>query len=141
MGGVEGSPLTQLLEAMDRLDADAAVSAFAPSVQMLTADGRRANGRDDAARLLGSFLAKLRRMEHRVTAQWHVDDVWIAEVDGTYELTDYFQTGALPRVFIARVQADGICELRVYGAHERPLTDHLTGEEGMWVGGRWVPPL
>jgi SnoaL-like domain len=138
---VEGSPLTQLLEAMDRLDVEATVSTLAPSVQMLAADGRRANGHDEVARLLDSFLGELRRMEHRVTAQWHVDDVWIAEVDGTYELRDYFQTGALPRVFIARAQADGISELRVYGAHERPLTDHTTGEEGMWVGGRWIPPL
>jgi hypothetical protein len=59
----------------------------------------------------------------------------------TYELADYYRTSALPRVVIVRVSAEGITELRVYGAHEHPLTEHRTGEEGMWVGGRWVPPL
>ncbi len=32
---------------------------------------------------------------------------------------------------VDRFDVDGvIADLRVYGAHERPLTDHRTGEEG-----------
>ena len=68
-------------------------------------------------------------------------DVTNPEVEGAYQLQDYLQLKALPRAFVLRVGPDGITDLRAYGAHERPLTDHRTGEEGMWVGGRWVPPL
>ena len=139
---MEGSPLTQWLAAVDRLDAEAAVSALSPTASILAADGSRAQGREQAARFLSQFVSQLRRVTHRVTAEWHVEDgVWIAEVQATYELADYFMTGELPRVVIARVGAEGIDELRIYGAHEHPLADHPTGEEGMWVGGRWVPPL
>jgi hypothetical protein len=138
---VEASPLTQWLEAMDRRDADGALALMAPSVAVLLADGRRAHDRDEAAQVLRRFVAAVRWMTHEVTAQWHVDDVWIAEATATYELTDYYRTAALPRVYIVRADADGITDVRAYGAHEHPLTEHRTGEEGMWVGGRWVPPL
>jgi hypothetical protein len=138
---VEASPLTRWLEAMDRRDVENALVLLAPSVDMMLADGRRARGHDAAARVIRDFVSAVRWMTHDVTAQWHVDDVWIAETTATYELADHYRTSALPRVFIVRVSAEGITELRVYGAHEHPLTEHRTGEEGMWVGGRWVPPL
>ena len=138
---MDPSPLSQWLEAIDRLDADAAVSGLAPDAHLLTADGQQARGATAAGELIATFISRLRSVSHQVTAQWHVDDVWIAEVEATYELTDHFQTGRLPRVVIVRAGPVGITELRVYGAHERPLTEHATGEEGMWVGGRWVPPL
>ncbi len=91
--------------------------------------------------LLEGFLAKLRSTSHRITAQWHVDDTWIAEVDADYELRDYLQIRDLPRVFVLRGGPDGVSDVRVYGAHERPIDEHRTGEEGIWIGGRWVPPL
>ena len=59
----------------------------------------------------------------------------------SYELQDWLRLNDLPRVFVARVAAGGIADLRAYGAHEQPLTDHPTGEEGMWIGSRWIPPL
>ena len=40
-----------------------------------------------------------------------------------------------------REGSDGIADLRVYGAHEHALSEHRTGEEGMWIGERWIPPL
>ena len=70
-----------------------------------------------------------------------MDDVWIAEGDADYELQDFLELEALPRVFILRTGEGDSADLRAYGAHERPLTDHRTGEEGMWVGTRWIPPL
>jgi hypothetical protein len=138
---VDASPLSRWLEAIDRLDADAAVSELAPDVHMLTADGREADGAREAGGLTAAFLSRLHSVSHQITAQWHMDDVWIAEVEATYELTDHYQTSRLPRVVIVRTGPEGVTELRVYGAHERPLSEHRTGEEGMWVGGRWVPPL
>ena len=113
----------------------------APDCRMLAVDGTRANGSGAMRELLSSFFASLRSMRHHVTAQWHVDDVWIAEVDGSYELMDWLQLNGLPRAFVLRDSPDGFVELRVYGAHERPLTDHRTGEEGMRIGERWIPPL
>ena len=135
------SPIDQLLDALDRLELEGAMALMAPDVRMLVADGRRAEGTEAVRGLFGDFLGQLRSTTHRITAQWHVETVWIAEVEASYELQDYLEMNALPRVFVVRMGADGIRELRVYGAHERPLSDHRTGEEGMWVGGRWVPPL
>jgi hypothetical protein len=90
--------------------------------------------------LLTEFVWTL-RCSHRITAELHQDDVWIAEIEGDYELQDYLQLKALPGAFVVRTAPDGITDFRAYGAHERPLTEHRTGEEGMGVGGRWVPPL
>jgi hypothetical protein len=83
----------------------------------------------------------LRSSAHRLTAEWHFDNTWIAEAEASYELGDRLQLSALPRAFVVREGPAGIAELRVYGAHELPLTDHRTGEEGLLVGGREIPPL
>jgi hypothetical protein len=138
---VSQSPIEQLLDALDRLELEATMALIAPDVRMLVADGRRAEGTQAVRQLLGEFLAQLRSITHRITAQWHEGDVWIAEVDASYELRDWLQLSALPRAFIVRAGPHGISELRVYGAHEHRLSEHRTGEEGMRVGGRWVPPL
>ena len=135
------SPIEELLRAIDELDVDAAMALMAPDVRFLAVDGRRGEGADAVRTLVADFISTLRSTSHRITSQWHQEDVWIAEVEGSYELQDWLQLKALPRAFIVRTAADGIAELRVYGAHEQPLTDHRTGEEGMRVGGRWVPPL
>jgi hypothetical protein len=138
---VNDSPIDRLLAAIDRLDLEAALALVAPTCRMLAVDGRRANGSEAMRELLSDFFATLRSMRHHITAQWHVDDVWIAEVDGSYELMDWLQVNALPRAFVLRDGPDGFVDLRVYGAHERPLTDHRTGEEGMRISERWIPPL
>lgn len=138
---MEQSPLEQVLAAIDALDVEAVMALVGSDPRFLAADGRRAAGAGEARKLLAELLAPLRSTTHRITAQWHVDDVWIAEIEADYELQDYLELKALPRVFILRT-ADGVsADLRVYGAHEHPLTDHRTGEEGMWVGTRWIPPL
>lgn len=135
------SPIEQLLKAMDALDVDAAMALMAPDVRFLAVDGRRGEGEEAVRHLVADFISTLRSTSHRITAQWHQDDVWIAEVEGDYELQDWLQLKALPRAFVLRVGSDGIADFRAYGAHEQPLTDHRTGGEGMWIGGRWVPPL
>ena len=135
------SPIDQLLRAVDRLDAEAVLAMLAPEGKFLTVDGRRAQGTEAVSTLIREFLGQLRATSHRVTAQWHVDGVWIAEVEADYELRDYLQIKNLPRLFVLNGGADGLTDVRVYGAHERPLEEHRTGEEGLWVGGRWVPPL
>ena len=135
------SPIAQLLEAMDRRDIEAVMALAAPDIRFLAVDGRRAEGASAVRKLFTEFLGSLRRVEYRITAQWHVDGVWIAEVDVTYELQDYLELRALPRAFVARMSPEGIADLRAYGAHEHPLTEHRTGEEGMWIGRQWIPPL
>jgi hypothetical protein len=138
---VEVSPLEQLLSAVDRLDMDAVMTLMVSEPKVLAADGRRAQGTEAVRELLTAILSAVRSTTHRITAEWHQDDVWIAEVDADYELADWLQLNALPRVFVARLGEAGIADLRVYGAHEHPIAEHRTGEEGMWVGERWVPPL
>jgi SnoaL-like domain len=138
---VSESPIDQLLHAIDNLDADAAVAMLAPDAELLVVDGRRARGTDGVRRLFHDFLSNLRSTSHRVTSQWQVDDAWVAEVEADYELNDYLVIKGLPRAFVLRGGPDGLRDVHVYGAHERPLQEHRTGDEGIWVGGRWVPPL
>ncbi len=134
------SPIDQLLGALDALDVEAAVALMAPDCQMLSVDGRRTEGTAAVRELLSDFLAEILHTTHRISAQWHQDDVWIAEVEATYELKDRVRIKR-PRAFVLRDGPDGFVELHVYGAHERPLADHRTGEEGMRLGGQWIPPL
>jgi SnoaL-like domain len=138
---VSPSPIERLLAAVDRLDLEAVLTFFAPDARLLTADGRRAEGSEAVRGLLSDLLGELRATTHRITAQWHPDEVWIAEVEASYELQDRMRLNALPRAFVLRQGPDGIVDLRVYGAHERLLSDHGAGEGGIRVGERWIPPL
>jgi hypothetical protein len=138
---VDESPIEQLLAAVDSLDVEAVMTLMAPEARFLAVVGRRAQGAEAVRELISAFLGALRSTSHKVTAQWHVDDVWIGEVDASYELQDWLKIDGLPRAFVLRMQADDIADVRVYGAHEHPLTDHRTGEEGLWIGDRWIPPL
>jgi hypothetical protein len=90
---------------------------------------------------MAEFLGQLRATAHTITAQWHEDDAWIAEVEATYELKDRTRLAAMPRAFILRVGPAGWTDLRVYGAHERPLAESRARDEGMRIGGHWIPPL
>ena len=135
------SPIDQLLGAIDKLDVEATMALFAPDIRLLAADGGRAAGTDAVRELLTDFLGELRSATHEVTAQWHEDDVWIAEVEGTYELKDRLRIGALPRAFILRDGPRGIADLRVYGAHERSLGERAGSEGRMRIGGQWMPAL
>jgi SnoaL-like protein len=138
---VSDSPIEQVLQAVDKLDLEGAVELFAEDAQFSIVDGRRAEGTEQIRALLSDYLSKLRSTSHRITRQWHVDDFWIAEVESDYEMRDYLQINDLPRAWIVRHGSGGLAEIHVYGAHETPLDQHRTGNEGMWIGGRWVPPL
>jgi hypothetical protein len=138
---VTDSPIDQLLTAIDRLDLEAVMALMAPDCRMLAVDGRRAEGTAAVRELVADFLAMVRSTTHRVTDQWHQENVSIAEVEATYELKDSLETSVLPRAFVGRDGPDGLVELHVYGAHERPLVDHRSGHEGIRIGGMWMPPL
>lgn len=122
------------------LDVEAAIALMAPNCQMLAVDGRRAEGTAAVRELLADFLAAILQTTHRISEQWHQDDVWIAEVEATYELKDRVRIKR-PRAFVLRDGPDGLVELHVYGAHERPLADDRTSEQGIRIDGRWIPPL
>jgi hypothetical protein len=137
---MNGSPLDAFLRAVDDLDADAVMALMAPDCRLLTADGRRAVGTEAVRALIDSCLATLHSATHRVTAEWHVDGVWIAEVDAGYEFKqDRLRIGNLPRAFVARGGPEGLDDLRVYGAHEGRLDDESAG--GLLFAGQWLPPL
>jgi hypothetical protein len=138
---VTGSPIEQLLEALDKLDVDATVALFASDGRLLSVDGRRAEGQQAISVFLGELFAQLRSMSHRVTAAWNPDDVWIAELEASYELQDRLRIDAVPRALVLRHGADGITELHAYGATEREFADRHSYAEGMRIGGRWMPPL
>lgn len=138
---LEVSPLVQLLAAIDKLDVDASIALCAPNCRFATVDGRRAEGRDNVRDLLRDFFSVLRSTAHEITSQWHVDNVWFAEVLANYELKDWLKIEAMARAFVIRTAADGISDVRVYGENERSLTDQHTGDEPLRVGGHLVLPL
>ena len=138
---MEHSPVVDFLAAIDELDVDEAMALCASDCRLMTVDGRHAEGRPATRHLLDEFLGQVRSTNHRITAQWHEDDVWFAEVLADYELKDWLKVEGLPRAFVIRIGAEGICDLRVYGANERKLSDHQSGEEPFRIGGRLVLPL
>jgi hypothetical protein len=137
---VDESPIQELVTAIDTLDADAVMALLGPEPRLLTVDGRRANGREAVHALLEEFLASLRACSHKITAQWHQNDTWIAEIEASYELQDTLELTRLPRVLVAAIESERIADLRAYGAHEHPLTEHRIGGEGLRIGS-WIPPL
>jgi len=135
------SPIEQLLEALDKLDVDATVAQFASGGRLLSVDGRRAEGQEAIGEFLGELFAQVRSMSHRIIAAWNPAEVWIAEVEASYEFQDRLRMDAVPRALVLHRGADGITELNVYGANEREFADRNTGSGGMRIGGRWMPPL
>ena len=135
------SLIEQFFGDLDSLDVGALTARMTPGCRLLSADGRRAEGIEAASELLGEFVSQLRSTAHRITAHWHIDDVWIAEVEADYELADRLLLTAVPRAFVIREQDGAIADVRVYGAHERRLADHGGDDEGMRIAGRWLPPL
>jgi hypothetical protein len=138
---VDQSPIDQLLEAIDKLDVDAATALMAPECRFLALDGRRTEGIAAARALLTDFFSEVRSTTHRVTAQWHQDDVWIAEVEADYELKDWERLTGLARALVLRTASDGVSELHSYGAHEQRFPDESPDDGGLWFGGHWMPPL
>ncbi len=135
------SPIARLLTAFDLLDVDAVAALLAPECRLLMADGRREEGEQEIRQLLAGTFSVLRSAAHTIVAEWHLDGVWIAEVQANFVLQDWLELKELPRAVIVREGPRGISSLHVYGAHEHPLAEHRTGGEGMWLGGRWIPPL
>ncbi|MGD1050140.1 MAG: nuclear transport factor 2 family protein [Solirubrobacteraceae bacterium] len=139
---MSASPVDDWLGAIDRRDLDAAMAMVSPDCRLLVVDGRRAEGSEAVRALLATYLAAVRSSAHHITAQWHQDGVWIAEVEADYELIDRLRITARPRAFVIREGTHGFADIRVYGAHEQPLTEHAAGgEKGMHLGGHLVPPL
>ena len=131
----------QLLEAFDKRDVDASMALIAPDCRLMVVDGRRVEGAEAVRELFTEFLGTLRSTTHRITAEWHLDDVWIAEAEAKYELTGMVRLGARPRAFVAHEGPVGLVELHAYGAHERPLSAHEGGDGELRLGGQWIPPL
>jgi hypothetical protein len=136
------SPIEELLGPLDRLDGQAVAGLFAPGGRLLLADGRRSTGTADITESVSNCLAKLRSSRHNITAQWNPErGVWLAEVDADYELRDWLQLSGLPSVFVVRLGADGIEDLRIYGAQDQQLFDRSSDVDGFSVGGHWMPAL
>jgi len=138
---VNESPIAQLLAAVDEFDVEAAVALFASDARLLSVDGRRTVGSDAVRELLTGLFDVLRSSAHRITAQWHQQNVWIAEVEASYELKEDMVKITRPRAFVLHEGPDGVADLHVYGAHEPLLADHHAAEGDMRLGGRWIPPL
>ena len=135
------SPISAVLRAMEALDVDACISLFTPDGRLLSTDGNVAEGPEAVRAVLSDLFADLRAATYRVTAQWHPDeDVWIAEVDATYDLKEHGLRGPYPRAMVLRGGRE-IAELRVYGRHELPLTESGVSYREVLAGNRWLATL
>jgi len=138
---VDDSPIAQLLAALDEFDVDAAVALFAPDARLSSVDGRTSVGSYAVRELLTGLVSLLRTSAHHITAQWHQQNVWIAEVEATYELKEDMLKITRPRAFVLYDGSEGFVDLHVYGAHEPLLGDRHSNDGEMRLGGRWIPPL
>jgi len=88
--------------------------------------------------VMTDFLDRLRSTQHRITAEWHQDDVWIAEVEASYELRDWLALNRLPRMFLLRVGPEGEDAHALVGAglggvgqRENVVDDDGAADEGV----------
>ena len=142
----QGSPLEQFLRAFDRLDADACGALFAADGRLRYVDGHVEEGAQAVRECLRRYFADLRSSEHVVRDQWHLEDVWIAEVEAGCVLADHSILGPVSKVFVIRMSQEGIADLRVYAAgepgfHEASLRHERERHRGILVGGWRLPPL
>jgi uncharacterized protein (TIGR02246 family) len=135
------SPISAVLSAMEALDVEGCIALFTPDGRLLTTDGEVAEGLNAVRAVLSNLFADLQAATYRVTAQWHPeDDVWIAEVDATYDLKEHGLRGPYPRAVVLRGGRE-IGELRVYGRHELPLTESSVPYREVLAGNRWLATL
>lgn len=130
------------LSALDALDLEAAVDMFASDGSLTTVFGETASGRDRIREVLGVFLAGLRGSRHELTSEWNPEEgVWVAEMSASYELTDYSRRGPYARAIILRTGADGVEQMRIYGAHELPLAESGRAYSEVRGAHGWLPTL
>ncbi|MDQ6608014.1 MAG: nuclear transport factor 2 family protein [Actinomycetota bacterium] len=140
------SPLEQLLDAFDRLDADACTALFATDGRLSWVDGHVAEGHTAVRARLTEYFDDLTSMTHVVRDSWHLDQVWIAEIDASYVLEDRSLQGPVAKVMILRMRSEGIGDLRVYAAvepsfHAAEQRHQRERDRGLVVGDWRLPPL
>jgi hypothetical protein len=140
------SPLRRFLGTFDRLDADACAAQFTHDGLLRYLDGHVEQGRTAVRECLRNYFADLRSTEHIVREHWHLDRVWIGEVEARYVLVDHSILGPISKVFVMRMAGDAIQDLRVYAAgepsfHEAAIRHESERSRGFLIGGRWTPPL
>ena len=136
------TPIQQMLRAVDALDLDAVVALFTADASLTTAFGDAVEGRDRVRDVLGEFLRELRATHHEITTEWHpADEVWIAEMSATYELSDYGRRGPYQRAIFLRVVDGSIAAMRIYGAHELRLGEAGRPYAEVRAPGGWLPTL
>jgi hypothetical protein len=140
------SPLEQLLDAFDRLDADACTALFAPDGRISWVDGQVAEGHAAVQARLTEYFNDLTSMTHVIRDSWHQDHVWIAEIDASYVLEDQSLQGPVAKAMILRMRPEGIGDLRVYAAvepsfHEAERRHERERHRGLVVGDWRLPPL
>src|SRR5580658_9036657 len=112
------SPLRRVLDAIDRLDLEAAVAMFSDDVQLMTVFGGEGTGIEQARSVLAALLGELRATHHDFSAEWNPEPgVWIAEGTATYELKDFSQRGPFQRLIVVHESGGLINQLRIYGSH------------------------
>jgi hypothetical protein len=136
------SPIAAVLKALEALDGDAFMSLFGGAGRLLLTDGTVAEGSDEVRSVIRRFMDDLSAMTYQITSEWHPEDeVWIAEIQATYDLKDHGRRGPYPRVMVVRSGSDGIVDLRIYGRHELPLTESPIHYREVSTGGRWLATL
>jgi ketosteroid isomerase-like protein len=136
------SPLRRVLDAIDRLDLEAAVAMFSDDVQLMTVFGSEGTGIDQAREVLAALLAELRGTHHDFTGEWNPEPgIWIAEGTATYELKDFSQRGPFQRLIVVHERDGLISQLRIYGTHELPLTESASTYREVRGPHGWLPTL
>ncbi|MDE3130552.1 MAG: nuclear transport factor 2 family protein [Acidobacteriota bacterium] len=136
------TPLQAVLRALDALDLERTLALFAPDGSLTTIFGDAAAGRDAVHDVLAELLGDLRATHHEVTSQWNPEQgLWIAEMSASYVLSDHSRRGPYERVMLVRAGDAGIEQMRIYGAHERPLAESEHPYTEVRGAHGWLPTL
>jgi hypothetical protein len=136
------SPIVAFLRAIDALDYDSLIEQFAPNAAVAMLFGADASGREQVGVAFRAFLGELRAATHEVDVAWNPEPgVWIAELTATYELRDLRRLGPYRRAIVLRAGEPGIEQLRIYGAHERPLEQSGRSYQEIRAPSGWLPTL
>jgi len=117
------------------------VALMGPDCRMLAATGRSYEGAGAVSNMIVELFEVVRSTSHRILTQWQLDDVWIAELEANYELTNDARIGGLPRAMFWRSQPNGSAVLHIYGAHERDIRAFGRPAGALLLDGDWIPPL
>lgn len=103
----------ETFKVVDRMDPDAFAELFSEDGLFRFGNWPSVKGRGEISAFVAEFFTSIKALKHRVTDDWRIEDVAIAEVEVTYTRHDD-STVDLTAACIFRLQNEEIADYRIY---------------------------